>query len=247
MNKYLYPEWQLPGCIRAASTTRLHGAGVAPFDSFNLGMHVGDDAEVVQSNRDLLVHELELPDQPQWLNQVHGCDICYVTHASAAAPTADAAWTDQPGCVLAVMTADCLPLLLASRSGDCVAVIHGGWRSLLADVVQQTVAAMRVEPAELSAWLGPAIGPEAFEVGAEVKDAFTKKNQQFNHCFREGSHGKYTADIFSIGRQCLAVAGVTSATGGDHCTFQDQTHFFSHRRDAGKTGRMASLVWIEPT
>jgi len=205
MNKYIYPQWQVPAGVRSVSTTRLGGTGLSPYDSFNLGAHVGDELSVVKTNRELL------------------CDEC----------------------VLSVMTADCLPILLAAKNGSCVAVIHGGWRSLYAGVVQQTVSQLPVAAADLLAWLGPAIGPKAFEVGEEVYEAFVTKSVRYDQCFRaRETEGKFLADIFAIGKLCLEEAGVVESAGGDRCTFQEKTHFFSHRRDGAKTGRMASLIWI---
>ncbi len=245
MKKYLTPEWPSPANVRAVSTTRLSGNSAVPFCSFNLGDHVGDDPAAVQRNRDALCDELTLPDAPQWLNQVHGSDIRYVDQRCDNAPDADAAWTDQPGRVLSIMTADCLPVLITAKSGVCIAAIHGGWRGLLDEVIQKTVAALPVPPGELLAWLGPAIGPQAFEVGAEVREAFVQKNKGFDCCFvAQPGAEKFLADIFAIGRLCLHHAGITEISGGVHCTFQDQKHFFSYRRDAGSTGRMASLIWL---
>lgn len=246
MNKYIYPQWTVPTPVESVSTTRLGGAGKVPFDSFNLGTHVGDDPVVVQQNRELLTQELSLPATPRWLNQVHGEEVIYVADTDGEMPTADAAWTDVPGCVLSVMTADCLPLLLTSKTGDCVAAVHGGWRGLLAGVVQNTVATLPASGNQLQAWLGPAIGPSAFEVGAEVREKFVEKSADFEKCFRVGDvKGKFIADIYAIGRLCLRHAGVHDVQGGNYCTFQDQTLFFSYRRDGGTTGRMASLIWIE--
>ncbi len=247
MNKYIYPEWSVPGQVKSASSTRLDGVSKAPFDSFNLGKHVADCPDDVQTNRDRLAVDLQLPSPIQWLNQVHEAEVLYFPAAGNSVPTADAAWTDRPGCVLSVMTADCLPVLIADRSGSCVAAVHGGWRGLHADIIQKTIASLPVGASELSAWLGPAIGPLAFEVGAEVKSAFTDVSKSFESCFNAGpAPDKYLADIFAIGTKYLNNAGVHQVTGGYRCTYQDQQHFFSHRRDAGRTGRMATLIWIQP-
>ncbi|MEM7258815.1 MAG: peptidoglycan editing factor PgeF [Pseudomonadota bacterium] len=248
MNKYIYPQWPAAANVKAASTTRLAGYSASPCDSFNLGDHVGDEQQAVLDNRRLLQQELCLPGKPQWMNQVHGTDVFYVAKSSDNVPTADALWSDQCDCVLTVMTADCLPVLLAAKNGNCIATIHGGWRGLVGGVIQRTVQALPVPPEDLVAWLGPAIGPQAFEVGAEVRDAFVNLNVQYDNCFVPTQHsGKYLADIFAIGRYCLADAGVDAVCGGERCTYQDPQHFFSYRRDSGNTGRMASLIWIEQT
>lgn len=247
MDEFVRPQWPVPPTIGSISTTRLPGVGMAPFDSFNLGLHVNDDPKTVAANRLVLKAECALPGSPQWLNQVHGTETIRVQRVSEKTPTADAAWTNTPGCVLSVMTADCLPVLFSSRSGDCVAVAHGGWRGLVDGVLESTVSAMPVsDPNEILAWFGPAIGPECFEVGAEVRLAFIRKSAVFEQCFVPSAvdSGKYLADIFQIGRLCLREVGVEAVFGGGICTFQDEVRFFSHRRDQGKTGRMASLIWI---
>lgn len=245
-DKYIVPNWSAMSRIKSVSTTRLGGHGVKPYDSFNLGEHVNDNAVVVKANRDQLTEELALPATPNWLNQVHGVDVVYCDRATDTVTTADAAWTDQPGCVLSVMTADCLPVLLASRSGGVVAVAHGGWRGLASGILESTVAALPVEPQLLQAWLGPAIGPNHFEVGSEVREAFLNQNPGFQHCFTESSltADKYFANIFRLGEFCLRAAGVSQIFGGGICTFEGKKRFFSHRRDQGTTGRMASLIWI---
>lgn len=244
--KYIVPDWSAVPGIKAVSTTRLGGHGQKPYDSFNLGVHVNDNAANVEANRDQLVEELTLPAAPKWLNQIHGTELVYCDQATTGVCTADAAWTDQPGCVLSVMTADCLPVLLASQSGDVVAVAHGGWRGLADGILEKTVAALPVEPHRLQAWLGPAIGPANFEVGAEVREAFLSQSPAFQDCFAHSHHAvnKYLANIFKLGEYCLRAAGVTQILGGGICTYEDKRRFFSHRRDQGVTGRMASLIWV---
>ncbi len=247
MDKFLIPQWPSPERVRAISTTRTGGVSRRPYDGLNLGVHVGDSPEAVRENRRLLESALGLPGSPVWLNQVHGTDVIYVDRATAGVQTADAAWTDQPGCVLSVMTADCLPVLLASKSGDVVAVAHGGWRGLVNGILQKTVAALPVRTDEILAWLGPAIGPSKFEVGAEVRDAFVNIDSAFAACFQLSAQStdKFFADIFRIGQHCLHDAGVTGVFGGGVCTFERQESYFSHRRDQGNTGRMASLLWMD--
>lgn len=242
MYKYLQPDWPIDDSVHAVSTTRAGGTSSGAYNSFNLGLHVGDDATSVQSNRNSLMDELGLPSVPVWLNQVHGTDMIYVEQGTNEVKTADAAWTDRADCVLSVMTADCLPVLLCAPDEGIIAVAHGGWRGLAGDILQKTVAALPVDSSKLVAWLGPAIGPGHFEVGVEVRDAF---REEVTPAFRLVSESpvKYHADIFEIGRFCLQQAGVEKVFGGGFCTFKEQKRFFSHRRDLGTTGRMASLIW----
>ncbi len=244
--KYILPDWPAVPHIKAVSTTRLGGCSEKPYDSFNLGVHVNDNPEFVEANRNQLLQELQLPAAPKWLDQVHGIELVYCDQASMGGLSADAAWTDQPGCVLSVMTADCLPVLLASESGDIVAVVHGGWRGLVDGILQKTVAELPVLPGALRVWFGPAIGPASFEVGSEVREAFLNQNSIFQDCFIPSSLAadKYFGNIFKLAEHCLRNAGVTQISGGGICTFNDKKRFFSHRRDHGATGRMASLIWI---
>jgi YfiH family protein len=245
---FIAPEWSAPETVSAASTTRLGGYSVGPFSSFNLGAHVGDDAEHVNANRRSLVQHLQLPATPQWLQQVHGDAIHYAdkhTLVDSNVPVADAAWTDQPNCVLAIMTADCLPVLLASQCGQVIAAVHGGWRSLASGILQKIVATLPVPSSDLTAWLGPAIGPKHFEVGDEVRTVFVEQNPAFAGCFMASTHDskKCYADIFAIASQCLEQSGVTRITASGLCTVSDERRFFSHRRDQGSSGRMATLIW----
>lgn len=241
------PDWSAPATVSAASTTRLGGHSACPFSSFNLGAHVGDDAEQVNANRHLLVQHLNLPAAPHWLQQVHGDAIHYADSsvANSKVPVADAAWTDQPNCTLAIMTADCLPVLLASKCGQVIAAVHGGWRSLASGILQKIVAALPVPAGDMSAWLGPAIGPNHFEVGNEVRAVFVDQDTAFAACFIDSTHdrNKCYADIFAIASQCLEQAGVTNITASGLCTVSDERRFFSHRRDNGSSGRMATLIW----
>jgi YfiH family protein len=258
--RFITPQWSAPSNIRAVSTTRTGGYSTGAFSSFNLGTHVGDNLKQVQANRQLLCDSLRLPASPVWLEQVHGSDVLYIdktvsakSAASAllpidAPPVADAVWTDQPHMVLSIMTADCLPVLLASRSGEIVAAAHGGWRGLAAGILQKTVTALPVPARELTAWMGPAIGPGCFEVGHEVRETFVAQNPAFASAFAPSStHAdKCFADIFSIAEQCLMQAGVREIASDRLCTVCDSARFFSHRRDAGKSGRLATLIWFNP-
>lgn len=242
---FIRPHWPAPASIRAAVTTRAGGVSQPPCDSLNLGAHVGDDAAAVARNRQLLVEQLGLPAAPLWLQQVHGVSVVDAAAIGAdQSPQADAVWVAQPERVLAVMIADCLPVLLASRCGSVIAAIHGGWRGLAGGIVDETIAALPTAADQLIAWLGPAIGPDHFEVGGDVLEAFATVDRRYRQHFvaREGSSDKYLADIFALARATLRSAGVTQVSGGGLCTVSDP-RFFSHRRDAGATGRMAALIW----
>jgi YfiH family protein len=213
-----------------------------PYDSLNLGDHVDDAPGAVTENRRRLCAACQLPAEPRWLNQVHGTGCCDAGTAEGI-PEADAQFTDQPGVVCAVLTADCLPLLLCDTRGRRVAAVHAGWRGLLNGVIENSIAAMGTS-GEVMAWLGPAIGPTAFEVGGEVRHAFIEHDSAASAAFMPGSGDRWQADIYQLARQRLAACGVTRVYGGDYCTFSDAEHFYSFRRD-GQTGRMASLIWIE--
>lgn len=235
------PDWPRHPRVRAACTTRHGGVSAAPYASFNLALHVGDHAALVQENRQRLHAALELPAEPAWLNQVHGTEVVRVDAGHALA-CADAAWTDQPGAVLAILTADCLPVLLADDEGRCLAAAHAGWRGLAAGVIEATVQALPVNPRELSAWLGPGIGPSAFEVGDEVREVFVSLDATSSAAFQASAHGRWRCDLYAIARQRLARVGVTRVHGGTLCTASSPEQFFSFRRD-GVCGRMATLLW----
>lgn len=237
---WLTPDWPAPAGVRACVTTRAGGASQPPFDSLNLGDHVADDPAAVAVNRQVLVEALDC--RPAWLQQVHSADV--VEADCRQVPTADASWSAVPGTACAVLTADCLPALFCDRAGTRVAAAHAGWRGLAAGVLENTVAALGVEPAELLVWLGPAIGPQSFEVGAEVREAFVAVHAEAQHAFVPSTHaGKFMADLYALARIRLAACGVDAVYGGGLDTFSDP-RFFSYRR-AARTGRFASLVWIE--
>ena len=239
---WIVPDWPVPAAVRALSTTRAGGVSLAPYASLNLGAHVGDDPARVAENRARL--RRLLPAEPCWLNQVHGSAVVDAA-AVAGLPDADAAFSRKPGAVCVVMTADCLPVLLCDRAGTVVAAAHAGWRGLHGGVVEATVAAMGVAPGELIAWLGPAIGPQAFEVGGEVRAAFVAADGRADAAFRPAAQaGKWLADLYLLARQRLAALGVSAVHGGDCCTVGEADRFFSYRRD-GVTGRMASLIWLD--
>ncbi len=242
-NSLILPDWPAPSRVRAVSTTRLGGVSLPPYDSLNLGDHVGDVPERVTANRRWLREVLELPAEPFWLNQVHGNHV--VAAEQGVAPVAaDAAYTRQCGPVCVVMTADCLPILLCDRSGSCVAVAHGGWRGLAGGVIEATVRRMDCAPDELLAWLGPAIGSTAFEVGPEVRQTFLEIDTDNAGCFQPSStDDRWLADIYDLARRQLRALGIGAIYGGGWCTFSERERFFSYRRD-GRTGRMVSLIWL---
>lgn len=238
----LLPGWPAPANVRAAMTTRVGGVSRPPFDSFNVARHTEDDPDAVAANRRRLVARLGLTREPVWLHQVHGNDIVRADQVSDA-PAADASWTDVPGVACAVLVADCLPVLLTDRAGARVGAAHGGWRGLASGILETTVAAMGGRPEELMAWLGAAIGPDAFEVGPEVKKAFVDRWPETETAFRTGNDDRHFCDIYAIARIQLRELGITSVHGGDHCTVSEPGAFYSFRRD-GLTGRMAALVWL---
>ena len=238
----LTPDWPAPAWVRACVTTRAGGASEAPYASFNLGDHVGDTPAAVASNRQRLSAHFGI--LPAWLSQVHGVNVAYADPSQVV--EADASWSDTPGIACAVMTADCLPVLFCDKAGTRVAAAHAGWRGLAAGVLEATAESLAVPPGEVLAWLGPAIGPANFEVGAEVRDIFMASHPQAAAAFVPGvAEGKYIADIYALARLRLAAIGVTAVYGGGLCTVAD-ARFYSYRR-ASQTGRFASLVWLEPT
>ncbi len=228
---FIVPDWPAPANVKALITTREGGASLPPYASLNLGSHVGDDPVHVGENRKR-IREF-LPDEPKWLNQVHGNTV--VDLDNPATFDADAAFTRKPDIVCAILTADCLPILLAGRGG--VGALHAGWRGLASGIVEETVKAMRDASC---AYLGPAIGQDAFEVGEEVLDAFPGESQ----AFRRGNNGKWHADIYAIAKMKLGRLGIHNVHGGNFCTRNEPSRFFSYRRD-GNTGRMGSFIWLE--
>ena len=238
---FILPDWPAPPGVRALATTRCGGVSRAPWHSFNLGAHVGDDPQAVAANRALL--RRELPAEPVWLAQVHGTQ-CVDAAATAPGAQADASFTRQPGVVCAVLTADCLPVLLCDEQATVVGIAHAGWRGLAAGVIEATVAAMAEPGMRLMAWLGPAIGPRAFEVGGEVRDLFVARDPQAASAFSAAANGKWLCDIYRLVRQRLYALGIEQVSGAGCCTAGDAERFFSYRRD-GVTGRMASLIWLE--
>jgi len=238
---FIFPTWPAPANVRSIQTTRNGGVSKAPFDSLNLAMHVHDDGADVQANRYLL--QQHIPNPPIWLNQIHG------THVIDAAqtinvPDADAAFSRKAGVVCCVMTADCLPVLFCDNHGSVVASAHAGWRGLSAGVLESTVTSMQVAPHQLMAWLGPAIGSSAFEVGDDVRQTFLQQDADYSAAFVSNGGRKWLADLYLLARLRLAKLGITQVYGGGFCTYQDSTRFFSYRRDA-ICGRMATLIWLQ--
>ena len=241
-SSYVCPTWPAPSSVRAYVSTRIGGVSSVPFDGLNLGLHVQDDSEAVMRNRQLFASYIDMPDSATWLNQVHGTDVVSLPCESFP-DSADAAFSSSVNQVCAVLTADCLPVFFCNQSGTQVAVAHAGWRGLCAGVLESTLAQFDEKDVAM-AWLGPAIGPNAFEVGGEVREAFISVLPDAEIAFKPAEEaGKWLGDLYLLAKQRLVAAGVTQIYGGDYCTFTDEEHFYSYRRD-GKTGRMASVIWI---
>jgi YfiH family protein len=240
---WMLPTWPAPAGVRAISTYRGGGSSVAPYASLNLGAHVGDVPAAVADNRRRLAAAAGLPAEPMWLTQVHGANVVDLDAIDAAGP-ADACFSRRRGSVCAILTADCLPIVLTSDAGELVAVAHAGWRGLAAGVIEALVKALAVPPASLLAWLGPAIGPAHFEVGAEVREAFVRGDAAAHAAFAVNPRGRYMADLGMLARRRLAALGVDRVYGGGECTYADGERYFSYRRD-GTTGRQATLIWRE--
>jgi YfiH family protein len=237
---FIYPKWGAPSNVCAIQTTRVGGVSAHPYDSLNLGGHVSDYPSQVAQNRQLLA--AFLPTEPVWMNQVHGIRVLDAAK-SKCIESADAAFTTQKNVVCVTMTADCLPILLCNQKGTMVAAIHAGWRSLCDGVIEATVKSMSETGEQLMAWLGPAIGPDAFAVGEEVRAQFIEKDQQAACAFKLQGN-RYFCDLYQLARQRLNHVGVMQVDGGDFCTYTDASRFFSYRRD-GVTGRMATLIWLK--
>jgi YfiH family protein len=240
----LIPEWPAPPGVRAAFTQRGGGVSAPPFDSLNVGMHVGDAAVAVAENRRRLRAQLGLPAEPAWIEQVHGSCVVDLDALADTAPcaTGDGVLSHHAGRICVVQVADCLPVLLAAQDGSAVAAAHAGWRGLAAGVLEATVAALGITPGRLLAWLGPAIGREHFEVGDEVRAAFVGQDGGTASSFERNARGRWQCDLVALARRRLAALGVTAVSGGSWCTYSDPARFFSYRRD-GQCGRMAALVW----
>lgn len=238
--RWLEADWPAPPGVVAGTTLRAGGVSRGTWASLNLGAHVGDDADSVQANRARFVEACGLPAEPPWLNQVHGTQVAAAGGAAPARP-ADAIVGNRPGAVCAVLTADCLPVVFASGSGEEVGAAHAGWRGLSAGVLEATVAAFEAAPRDLLAWLGPAISQAAFEVGGEVREAFADEDPGSAAHFRQNERGRWQADLYGLARRRLERCGVIRVFGGGRCTFSEPGAFFSYRRD-GQCGRMATFA-----
>jgi YfiH family protein len=243
MSAFLHADWPVPPGVHALSTVR-HGLGVStpPFDHFNLGSRCGDNVDAVLENRRQLQAALHLPSPPRWLRQVHG--VAVAVEPGFDEPEADAAVTATPGRVLAILTADCLPVVFASRTGDDIGAAHAGWRGLCAGVLEAAVGAMHTPAQQLMAWLGPAAGPQAYEIGEDVFAAFVQRDPAAAAAFVATRPGHWKMDLYALARQRLQAVGVTAVFGGEQCTISDPARFFSHRRDQ-RGGRIATLVWMQ--
>ena len=240
---FIRPEWPAPVGVRALATTRLGGVSLAPYASLNLGDHVGDRAEAVALNRGRLKEAARLPAEPLWLRQAHGADVADADRGTPAA-AADAAVTREEGRVLAILTADCMPVLFAADGGAAVGAAHAGWRGLAAGVLEATVRALAVPPPRLLAWIGPCIGARRYEVGAEVRAALLADDPAAVEAFAAGSQGRYFADLAQLARRRLEKLGVGAVHQASECTYSDANRYFSHRRD-GRCGRQAALIWLD--
>lgn len=258
----IVPDWPAPARVHAASTQRAGGVSRGPYASLNLSTAVGDDATIVSRNRRILAEFLDLPAEPLWLRQVHGTrvldldggDLPAATRrtdrtfpgasTSTPLPAADGAVTSRPGLPCAVLTADCLPVLLCDTSGSCVGVAHAGWRGLAGGVLESAVSRMSVAASRLLAWVGPGIGPGAYEVGGEVLAQFAATDPNAARCFSPNPNGRWQADLYGLARQRLRAAGVEAVYGGGWCTHTEPELFFSHRREA-PCGRMATVIWLD--
>lgn len=237
---WIIPDWPAPPCVHSLITARNGGGSAGAYASFNLGLRAGDDATAVHANRQQL--RACLPQEPKWLRQVHGANAV-IADGLAEIPEADASISRHAGTVCAVMIADCLPVLLCDQAGSVVGIAHAGWRGLSSGVVENAVRAMNVTPGELLAYLGPAIGPDAFEVGSDVRDAFLAADPAADDAFKPCREGKWLADLFKLARRRLARCGVQRVFGGGLCTYRNPARFYSYRRDQ-VTGRMAALIWL---
>jgi YfiH family protein len=241
---WIVPDWPAPARVGALLTTRAGGVSAGPRATMNLGGSGDDDPRALAENRRRF--EAFLPAEPAWLRQVHGTAVARLTRTVSPTPVADAAVTAERGVVCAILTADCLPVLFADRAGTAVGIAHAGWRGLAAGVLDETLAALRelgAAPADVVAWLGPAIGPAAFEVGEDVRDAFCTPDPGAAGNFAPHRAGKWHADLYALARRRLARLGVTRVDGGDFCTYTDAARFFSYRRER-RCGRMAAAIWL---
>lgn len=242
---WIFPDWPAPARVHAAvSTSEGPGVSAPPFGRFNLGLRSGESAEVVGSNRSVLRQALNLPSAPRWLHQVHGTTVAELGPLPGSdEPQADAAVSHIPGTTLAILTADCLPVLFCADDGSAIGAAHAGWRGLAAGVLEATIEQMQLAPARVLAWLGPCIGGPSYEVGEEVRSAFVDRSAKAAVCFVATRPGHWHCDLAALARQRLAAAGVARVHGGGFDTFTG-TRFYSYRREGARSGRFASLIWL---
>ncbi len=246
MNSYIIPNWPAPKNIRAYTSTRLDGFSGSPYDSFNLSLATGDAKESVLKNRQKLYRDLDIKGEPFWLQQEHSNIILATTNnILPCPPTADASFTRKINDVCIVLTADCVPILLCDNQGTMVAAVHAGWKGIVQGIIENSIGALGVNPSQLLAWLGPAIGPHAFQVGPEMVDIFHQKFLNCRPAFRKVG-ASYFGDLYQLATHCLKMAGVQNIYGGEFCTFSQKDIFYSHRRDGKKSGRIASMIWLAP-
>ena len=238
------PDWPLHDKVGALTSCRTEGNSFAPFDGFNLALHVGDQYEHVVANRVLLREQLQLNQEPKWLQQTHSDTVVNASSIIPDKVSADASYTNNVGVVCAVLTADCLPIVFSDKRGTCVGIAHAGWRGLLKGIIQRTIEAMSTTAEVDYAWLGPAIGPKVFEVGEDVYEPYRQQNQALQHAFSSKGTGKWNLDIYKAAKIVLAAADISNVYGGDYCTYTDSERFYSYRRSK-RTGRMATLIWIK--
>lgn len=242
---WIYPDWPAPKNIHAATTTRQGGASCQPYDSFNLASHVQDEESAVACNRTFLQQRAGLPDMPVWLIQTHSTRVLNLdTFHSEDDRHYDACYTSKSNTVCAILTADCLPILVCSPQTGEIAAMHAGWRGLCNGIVENTIELFQSEPEAILVWFGPAIGPEKFEVGVEVKSAFEAFSPEACAAFTliDPHNQKYHADLYALARQRFALLGIAAVYGGEYCTFSQPDLFFSYRRQS-TTGRMVSFIW----
>ena len=237
----IYPDWPINHKVCAFTTTRIGGYSQSPYNELNLALHVDDESSHVKKNRDQLNESLEITHSPKWLKQTHSRIVVKAEEIEPDAIEADASFTTEKNQICAVLTADCLPVLLTDRNGQCVAAVHAGWQGLAKGVIQETINAMSEHVKPEYAWLGPAIGPESFEVGEDVYETYIQSNIEYKNAFSAKKPGKWNLDIYAAAKIVLSAADITKVYGGTYCTYRDEQHFFSYRRSE-KTGRMATII-----
>ncbi|MGH1538554.1 MAG: peptidoglycan editing factor PgeF [Gammaproteobacteria bacterium] len=240
--EYIIPNWPAPKNIHCISTTRKGGCSQKEFSSLNLGDHVKDNSKSIKNNRQLIKKDLSLPTEPVWLKQMHGSSVLSLDNNIPVNKEADAAYTNEVGLVCTVLTADCLPVVFCDQAGEHIAVAHAGWRGLVDGVLENTLQVMPIDNIKIMCWLGPAIGPNKFEVGEEVVEQFVAADEKHQYAFVEQGNGKYLANIYQLAKNILAKHNVEAIYGGEHCTYSESDTFYSYRRD-GETGRIATLIW----